>query len=252
MKKTKLLITMSWSFLILTLALINLSCGRKVSSGNSESSFDSSSRLPVTTTQQTAPKDVALCNKKDSTYLTAQVMVYYDQTTTYHPEFVRLYIPKIHADFAKSNFQLVLRKWKASEQGETFQEDAPLKVRVERIGEHSPVTGYMNAIHWDTMASEIQKNISTNYTMSEAFSKFSFVVDLKDPTATFDVLKISLYQDGKWIEDWNILIPAFYAHPKAYAENQNAVLAQLHPFYGSENTTFDGAHFAGVLNGYCF
>lgn len=237
---------------ILLLLLFNLSCSRKVASGSSENSIDSSSRLPVTTTQPNSPKDVALCNKIESTYLTAHLMVYYDQTETYHPEFLRLYIPKINAEFSKSTFQLVLRKWKASPEGETFQDTTPLKVRMEKIGDHSPVTGYMGAIHWNTMVSELQKTVTTNYTLTDAFNQFSFVIDLKDPTGTFDVLKISLYNNGDWIEDWNVLIPAFYAHPKTYAENQNAVLAQLHPFYESEGSTFGGDHFASVLNSYCF
>lgn len=242
------------SLLFIFLAILQLSCGRQVTSGNSENSFDSSSRLPVNIIEQEAetPKDIATCNKKESSYFTAHLGLFYDQTNVYHPEYIRLYLPKIHADFAKSNFQIVLRKWKASEQGETFQDNTPLQFRAERLGDHSPVTGYMNALHWETLSSELQKTISTNYTLSEAFSKFSFVVDLKDLSGTFDVLKFSLYQDGNWVEDWNMLIPAFYAHPKAYAENQNGVLAKFHPFYGFEDSSFDAAHFAGVLNGYCF
>lgn len=228
-----------------------LGCNPKVPS-TLEGTSDNSSRLPVATESDNNPKDVAYCNKKESSKFTAQLKIFYDQTGTYHPEFLRLYIPTITSSFSDKGYQLVLRKWKASLQGETYQEDTPLRVRVERIGDHKPMTNYMDAIHWNSISTELDRITGSTIKMSDAFTSYSFVVDLKDLSGTYDVLKISLYKDGSWKEDMNILIPAFYAHPKTYAAVQNGVLANLHPFYGSESSSFSGEHFASVLNSYCF
>lgn len=249
----KNLIQSSMIALTMTALLLILgACGRPVSSVAGQS--DDSSRLPVPTStpNPTPSKDVAYCNKNETGDLTAHLMVFYDQTKTYHPEFIRLMIPQMNANYEKSTYQFVLRKWKASLQGETYQENTPLQVRVERTSDRLPVSTYMDKIHWDTIEKELEKNVGGSFTMSEALKKYSFVVDLKDPNGTYDVLKLSLYQNGSWVKDWNILIPAFYAHPQAYASNQNPVLVSLHPFAGSENSSFTADHFAGVLNGYCF
>lgn len=239
------------TFLFLGLSWVITACGKQVPT-NVVGQSENASRLPVVTNTPNPPKDIAFCNKKTSNDLTAQLSVYYDRTKTYHPEFVRVWIPEMDESYSDSAYQFVFRKWKASLQGETYQEATPLKVRVERINDKEPVSTYMDTLHWNTAAAEIKKYTNSNLEMKDALKLYSFVIDLKDPTASFDVLKMSLYKDGNHIKDWNILIPAFYAHPLTYANSQNPVLATLHPFAGAESSSFGGEHFASVLNGYCF
>ena len=240
-------------FFILVAGLLHLGCGRTLPS-NVAGQSDDASRLPIATAtpNPTLSKDVAYCNKKETSDLTVHLMVYYDRSNTYHPEFVRVMIPQINSDYANTNYQFVFRKWKASLQGETFQENSPLQVRVERTSDREPVSTFMDKLHWKTIEDALEKKLGSNIEINEALKKFNFVVDLKDPSASFDVLKISLYKDGTHAKDWNILIPAFYAHPLTYANSQNPVLVSLHPFAGQEGSSFEGSHFASVLNGYCF
>lgn len=251
MKPIQVLNSLAKTLVLLFFGFVIAACGKQATTSDIGQS-DNSSRLPVATNTPNPPKDIAYCNKKETGDLTAQLSVYYDRTKTYHPEFVRVWIPQMNDTYANSNYQFVFRKWKASLQGETYQENTPLKVRVERLSDKEPVSTYMDYLHWNTAAAEIKKYTNSSYEMKEALKLYSFVIDLKDPTASFDVLKISIYKDGSFVKDWNILIPAFYAHPLAYASSQNPVLAALHPFAGSESSTFGGEHFASVLNGYCF
>lgn len=218
----------------------------------SSGSTDNASRLAIPDTQANTPKDVALCNQLQDSMITARLMVYYDVYNNYRPDLLRLYIPQIKSEFENPNYQLVFRKWKANPNGETYQDNNPLKFWAERKSDRALVTSFMTVLQWNLLSSEIEKTTkSQNLTMKDTFSKFNFVIDLQDPSASYDVLKISLYQDEQWLQDWNVLIPAFYAHPKTYATSQNSVLAQLHPFYGQENSSF-GNEFATQLNNFCF
>lgn len=215
------------------------------------SSPDLASRLEIPKEEGATPKDIALCNAKDSPLIKIRLMVYYDQYGYYHPDLLRIYIPEIHPDFEKSMYQIQLRKWKASQNGETYQDNTPLKIWAENLKTKVPMTTAMTGLHWSSLSGELQKVLGTIPQMGETFSNYNFVVDLKDPTASFDVLKFSLYKDGTWMEDWNVLMPALYAHPATYAEKQNSVLAKLHPFYGQEASSF-GNDFITQLNGFCF
>lgn len=240
--------------LIIISSLFFLGCSpQNVNPGfiRSSGSSDHSSRLDIPASQANAPKDVALCNRLQDPLITAQLMVYYDQYSNYRPDLLRVYIPQIHPDFEKANYQVVFRKWKADLTGETFQDSAPLKLWAERKSDRALATTAMNSLQWEQFSTEIGKTFGTTFTLKDAFTKFNFVIDLKDLTGSFDVLKLSVYKDEEWIKDWNILIPAFYAHPTTYATNQNAVLAQLHPFYGQEGSSF-GTELANQLNSYCF
>lgn len=78
--------------------------------------------------------------------------------------------------------------------------------------------------------------------------KVNFVIDLKDPEGTYDALKISVYLDSEWIEDVNLLIPAFYAHPTRYSQSHNGVLNQLHPLTNSTSSSFAADYFKS----FCF
>lgn len=245
--------TPSLNFLyIITFALFVLQ-GCSSPSNITEDSTDNSSRLEIPDTQDKAPKDIALCNKFSVPEVTFKLMVFYDQNGYYHPEFIRLYIPQIHSEFEKSNYQLVFRKWKASLNGETQQDDTPLKIWTEKLNGKVTMTTSMDALHWETLSAELQKTLGYIPKMNDIFKAYNFVLDLKDYTGAYDVLKISLYKDGKLVQDfqWNMLLPAFYAHPAYYAENQNGVLAKLHPFYGLESSSF-GNDFAVELNSNCF
>jgi hypothetical protein len=220
-------------------SLASLSCGRKVSTGLETESTDFASRLSIPPTKEEVAGDVALCNKSVTDYLTARLMVFYDPTNNYHPELLRLHIPTIDPEFAKSNYRIVLRKWKAYLDGTTFQDDTPLKFRIERISTRTPITSTfdLSSLHWVTLAGRLPTNNGEAFSMETAFEEFSFVVDLKDSDASFDALKFSLYKDGTWVEDLNMLIPAFYADPAKYALEQNSVLAKLHPFYATTSSS---------------
>lgn len=226
-------------------------CGKQYSAAQG-SSLDSSSRLPTVPSSGDGSQEVALCNQLEDSFLTARLMIYYDPNNTYRPDYVHLYLPKIQIDFKKSNYRLILRKWKMSTSGNSNQDDTPLKLRLERLSDHISIGNDMDSIQWSTIANKLKSNLSTDYSFSDAFSEFGFLVNLRDPSGAYDVLKISLYKDGDWVQDWNILLPPFYANPTTYAENQNGTLAQLHPLYGQETSSYDSSSFANLFNGFCF
>jgi hypothetical protein len=233
--------------LIGMMASYSFGCGRSFTPNNAGTT-DSSSRLFVnnnnSNTNSTEASPIAYCNKLENTYFTAQLQVFYDQTNKYHPEFIRLHFPKIHSDFEKADVHLVLRKWKASYDGTTFQDDTPLKLRAERMSDLAPVTNYRSALQWDVLKMDLQNFTSSSDTMNDVFSEFSFVVDLKDFDGSYDVLKFSLYKkNGDWIEDWNMLMPAFYADPTKYEKDQNPVLVDFHPLANATSTTFAEDYF---------
>jgi len=241
-------------FSLLLNILIFIGCGPQ----NEEAGFiksngtnDNSSRLLVPDTQANAPKDIAICNQLEDPLITIQLKVFYDQYNNYRPDLLRLYIPKIHSEFEKSNYHIVFRKWKADVKGSTYQDDTPLNFWAERKSDQALGSPLMDALQWKVFSTNLEQFVGKSYIMNDAFSKFNFVIDLKDPSGSFDVLKLSLYKDEEWVTDWNILLPAFYAHPTTYATEQNSVLAQLHPFYGQDNST-SGTEFANQLNSFCF
>lgn len=224
-------------FLVLLLFLVFAVAGCQYKP-KSENTTDFSSRLPVPSKESDQPKDLALCNGLPTEVFTAQTMIFLDPNKTYSPNYLRLHLSEVFADFEDAQTQIVLRKWKASATGETYQSDTPLRLRVERKGTHAPLTNYRSLIQWDILKNDLQGQFTPGTTMKDIFDQINFVVELNDPDGSYDALKISIYQSGEWVQDFNLLIPAFYANPAKFAEGHPLVLERLHPLYDAPSTTF--------------
>lgn len=224
--------------------------GDQLDSGSTENS----SRLPLPTATPTSLpsliKDVAICNGKEMKYLKAQLMVYYDNFSNPRPESLRIWIPRIASDFDTSNFQVRFYRWKANEKNEVYFDPTPLTVRIEeKVGLSQVSSTNLAAINWGILKNEFTSRSKTISSLSDTFNKYSFVINLKDTSGDYEVLKIAVYDaNNNKVEEADVLIPAFYAHPITYEQTKPPVLTQLHPLKDLRSTSWSGEHFAGLLN----
>jgi hypothetical protein len=212
----------------------------------SQGTDDFSSRVPLPDGSENLPSDLAICNGLSSESVTAQMMVYFDNNKNYNPNYLRFHISQINPDFENSKTQIVFRKWKANIQGETFQDNTPLRFRVERKSNRTALTGFRNTLQWDVLKSDLQGSFASTATMADIFKEITFLIELNDQEGSYDVLKTSIYQDGQWIEDYNSLIPAFYANPIKYAEDHPRVLEQLHLLHQETSLGFASDFFKAM------
>lgn len=236
-----------------TAALLS-ACGASKKSLNS--SIDLSSRSPLS---EAIPQSdsYALCNLGELQTLKAKLMIYVDAQGNYRNEAVRVAFSDVSSEFATSNLVIRAFRWKSNDSGEVYMDSNPLALRIENLASKSAETGYLTeaGLSWGLAKDALTMNSVQVKDSAELFSKHSFVVDLKevDPeNPEFEVLKIAIYKDNQMIEQTDILIPAFKAHPGEYASQKPTILSQLHPFIGESSSSWEPSHYSSRFNDFCF
>lgn len=217
---------------------------------------DFSSRNPVSTDTQ---KPLATCNQGSNDDLTASLRQYEDQFGTPRNDYIRVRMNNINDAFSADDFYVAAFRWKANSSGNVHMDTTPLKIRVEKLNSQffTAVSNYASNLNWASMnaIAENQKVSITN--MNDFFEQFSLTVDLQDPLAEYDAIKLVVYQGTTAVSELDMLLPTFYANPNDYKTDPQGgtraqVLQDIHPFKSMLGQSWSANHYSTEAAKFCF
>ena len=195
----------------------------------------------------------ASCNSfsASSSKLSGKIKVYVDPFGSARTDMMHLKITGIDANFDSNNkYVLKMFRWKASMDSSPYIDQNALDFAIFRNG--NQLSSAKDSINVTDL-----KNIQSQYgvpgtTSSEFFRNTDIVV--YDTDLTWDVLKLVIYENvstsqSNVVAEVDVLMPAFSADPKIYAEDHPYSLQVLHPFYYDQNEDMD---FAAAAQSFCF
>lgn len=228
-------------------------CGsgkKAVDSGSSENS----SRIPE---GDSTTKPVVKCSRISGDGITGEIRVYTDVMGRTLVDKVRINLTNLPSTFESSDYSIRFFRWMASYPNVIFSDSTPLKLWIEKRAGSSPITGQLDRIQWDEIDDILTDKGHSITSMDSAFEQFSFVVDLKDPDASYDALTIGLYKNGAAVQSINVLLPTYHANPNDYAtdsrkkEARPTVLQDLHPFKTYIDSEISDEDYSGMATSLC-
>lgn len=245
------------NFSLLALFVATSACGtRKINSMTTELS----SRVTQEGSTGEVDDSLAQCNQVQGDDLTATIKIYQDPyTRQVRNDFLRLKINNLKSEYFSSSYKIRFFRWKANQQEVTSLDKNPLQVKIEK-SDSVNLSGWSSDFSPTNFLNLVRQSGQDAEDAEAALNKHQLVIDLKDPEADYDALKIVVYQQDssssasqpKAIHSVDLLIPLFYAHPVRYSSDKPKVLIDLHPFTGQEQSGWDGSHYADELNQSCF
>ena len=253
MRAHKLVLTITISLL----ALSQIGCGSKKFS--SSGSTDQASREVVDSNTNTASKNLALCNRGSTSQATADLMVYKDANGS-RMDYLRVKLSNVTSDFSASGKDVAVRfyKWKMNANGSRFADNDPLKMRLESRNGFQAVGNYNEELSWGFATAAAKSAGVTLSSQAHLFDNYSLLVDLRDYSGEYDVIRMIVYNGETITSQKDILIPAFFANPSAYQFENDGVTARptelvnLHPFIAQANQGWTDTHFVSESQRYCF
>lgn len=232
--------------LILTVLAMLTACGPQ----KAVDATDYSSRAPETTKSNPA---VLYCNQKTMSGLTAKVMVYTDASNQIRNDYMKVKFTQMPPSFASGDYIHFFR-WQANSAGQIYLDQNPVQARFETL-DGQILTNFSSVIYWGQVSAIAAKWGLTD--VNQFFQYVRLVVDIRDPQAAFDVLKIAMYNSGSTNTiNMDMLMPAFAASPIEYANDGGAVragsLQALHPFANMANQTWSAAQYQSMATSFCF
>lgn len=239
--------TLKAVLLLIILAMLT-ACGEQKAS---EDTTDYASRTPITTPNASAT--VLSCNQKTQNGLTAKVMTYTDSANQVRNDYMNVKFTQMPASFETDDYIQFFR-WQANTSGQVYLDPVPTQARFETLT-GQVLTNFSSVIYWGQVSA-----IATQSGMSDAntfFQNVRLVVDVRDPQANFDVLKIAMYNSsGTNIINMDMLMPAFYASPTDYALDGGVARASqlqaLHPFANMISQGWTAAQYQSMATSFCF
>lgn len=162
-------------------------------------------------------------------------------------------IGSVPSGFAASSSYFQLFRWQANTAGSTYLDPTPLNFEIWY--NNSLVLAARSSLRW----SDVQA-VATQLGQSDpgSFLRGAILkVDLRDPTAQFDVLMTVLYSSSNTeLDRSNALLPVFAANPEVYATDtdglpRNQILMDLHPFKSSVGQGWTTADYQSRANTFC-
>lgn len=239
--------TLKMTLLLTVLALLT-ACG----SQKHEQGLDLSSRV-VTPTNTSSSAPVLYCNQKSQNGLTAKVMVYTDAASKIRNDYMQVKFTQMPASFTTGHY-LQFFRWQANSSNQVYLDPTPVQARFETL-DGRVLTNFSPVIYWGQVSS-----IASSWGLSDANSFFQnvrLVVDIRDPQANFDVLKIAMYDENNASTiNMDMLMPAFSASPVDYSLDAGATrssnLQALHPFASMISQNWTAAQFQSMGSSFCF
>lgn len=239
--------------LLMTVLVMLTACGaQKVDQG-----YDFSSRLPDGGggggNNNTANNYVLRCNEKSQNGITAKMKIFTDSAHQIRNDLMKVKITQIPASFASGDY-LQFFRWQANTANQVYLDPTPVQARFETL-DGKVLTNFSPVIQWSQVSS-----IASASGMSDpaTFLKYvQLVVDIRDPQAQFDVLKIAFYNSSNTATvNMDMLMPSFFANPSDYAFEGGAArstsLQALHPFASKINQSWTSEQFVSMGNSFCF
>lgn len=248
--------------LLLTIVILGLSaigCGSNKVTAQEQTaavSTDFASRTTVSTDSQ---KPLATCNQGSNSEMTVSLRQYEDNFGTPRNDYVRAKVNSINSTFSNTDFYIAAFRWKANASGDVFMDNTPLKIRVEKLNSQffTPVSNYASNLNWANMnaIAEAQKVSITS--MDDFFAEFSLAIDLQDPLAEYDAIKVVVYQGSTAVTQLDMLLPTFYANPADYKTDtqggtRSTALQDIHPFKSMLGQSWSANHYVTEAAKFCF
>ncbi|MGZ3745375.1 MAG: hypothetical protein ACXWRE_09040 [Pseudobdellovibrionaceae bacterium] len=236
--------------LLLTLLALLTACGAQKATDSE--SF--ASRTPVTSTSSSSSSALLYCNQKSQDGVTAKVMVYTDSANQVRNDYMKVKFTQLPAGFFTGDY-IEFFRWQANTSNQVYLDPAPLQARFEAAN-GTVLTSFSPVIYWGQVSS-LAASAGFN-DVNSFFQNVHLVVDVRDPQANFDVLKMAMYSSSSNANTVNmdILMPAFSASPSDYANDNGgtraSVLQVLHPFASMINQNWTATQFQSMSNGFCF
>lgn len=237
--------------LLLVLVLGLTACG----ASKQENSVDLASRATDTNTADKT-RAWAQCNSGSSIYGTMQVnLAAYYEGGNVRNDLMYARIANLPTDFESGNQYIQMYRWQANTSGSTFTDPTPLSFKIVNPSTGAVILQNKTSVKWLDV-----KTAAESLGYGDALSFFKnvwIVVDLRDPSASFDVLMTALYKSDNSSRDYaNVLLPIFAADPAAYATDldgtaRNPALQALHPFKDKLNQGWTKTDFQTWANNFC-
>lgn len=247
----------------LQMALLVLALGALVGCGTSKSgdSFGSIDNSSTDTLAPDASTDAqALCSQNlTSTGDTFQVrlMKYVDSYNQSRSDFVRLQFRVPPTGWQNGNWDMLIYRWTASPDGSSSIDSTPLFYQFEKkvpAGFQLISTHSYQIFNWAEvvqMGEYAQINTSSPQSF---FTPISLLVNLKDSTNSYQVLRVVFRQNGSVVTESDVLIPTFLANPAKYnADSRHPLALQvLHPLKDKLNQSWSETNYYEFARAFCF
>ncbi|MFS4460618.1 hypothetical protein [Bdellovibrio sp. HCB2-146] len=250
---------------LVSMALFMTACG----SSSQESSYDFSSRTPVTPDSSTSTDTktdstqyIATCNEGAKADLGAKLKMYVDGYNQYRMDLVQIRMTSLPSDFAVNGSYIGFWKWLAQSTGSTHMAGYPLNFIVIDSQTNQALTGWRTTLLWDDVkAKASQMGIKNS---ADFFKRAKIVVDLQTAedaykVTEYDALKIVSYNRStqKPALQLDVLLPPFNANPADYAKESSgaaraSVLQNLHPLKAYANQGYTSAQLLSATKSFCF
>ena len=237
------------TILILTMLAMMTACGQVKNDDSSDFASRTDATLPPTAT---AVPNIH-CNQRSLKGLTAKLKVYTDAAGIIRNDYMNVMLTQIPADFASGSYVEFFR-WQATSATQKYLDPTPTQARFETL-DGRILTNFSPVIYWGQVS-----QIATNAGMSDPnvfLKNVRLVVDIRDPQAQYDVLKVAFYNSSNVATiDMDVLMPSFAASPTDYAKDASATrspsLTALHPFAAYSASGYATAQFQSMAASYCF
>lgn len=238
---------------VLALASLSLTaCGAR---SGLEGSLDSSSRETSTDTGTAGAANLAVCNQRSGTDMTAKLKVY-QSGNTINNNYIYVRMTNLPTSFKSGSNYIAMWKWLANTSGATYLDSSALNFALIDSTTGKSLTGWVTTLRWsDVKTAAAGLGITDPQTF---FNRVNILVNLNDAAGEYDVLKISNYNasTNQAESQLDVLIPMFYANPNNYAIDNGGtragVLQNLHPFAAQKAQGWTSAQFQAMSNNYCF
>ena len=235
-----------------------IGCG---SSSTSESGFGSnqSSSTSPSTPEAISQQDLATCSQASSSSgdLKVQLMQFVDMYGQPRADYVRLKFSKVPSAWQTNNRDLLIYRWSASPNNSAFIDPTPLRYQFER----SMGSGFQilapeayQVINWQdieqyALATQVKAN-----SPQEFITNTSLLVNLRDSSNSFQVLRVVFRENGQEVQKLDLLIPSFAADPARYnADSRHPTMLQaLHPLRDKLGQNWPQATYQEFARSFCF
>ena len=220
--------------LVLTVLGLLTACGNSKSNSTPADSL-SSNRLDINSV-----KPMANCNKSADNNFSFNSAIVNDQTGQPSNDWIKIKFNFLSADMTKTGNIIKIFKWRVSAT-ESILDPAALQFAA-----------------FDLSSGQTLGSLTNSLPAEQISGQTGYYVQLNDPNAMFQVLKIVSYDsEGKIVGSINSLIPAFSANPADYKLNSDGtnradILMKMHQLNGAVVTGWSAAQFKQAFDQYCF
>jgi hypothetical protein len=243
----------------LKICLIILALGFLAACGSSKTSDDGfgSANSSSTTTPSNAVQ--AICSQDVSNYsdLKVRLMQYKDQYNQTRSDLVRLQFKIAPSAWQTNNLDMLVYRWSSSPDNSLNMDTTPLYYQFEKkvpsgfqlISQNSYQIFNFTEIQQMGAARGISATSPQDF-----FNTASLLVNLRDSTNAFQVLRVVFRQNGTVVESTDLLIPTFQANPTIYnADTRHSVSLQaLHPLKDKAGQNWPDASWDSMAQSFCF